>query len=246
MKNVEKWFPTKYEFRNKRLRASRKTKFLSVSSRLMTDITAEFYQQYLPRYAKGNLADLGCGNVPFYEVYKDLVDQNVCADWPNSAHQNQYLDIACNLNEPLPFSDATFDTIILSEVMEHIAEPELVWSELARILKPKGHVIISVPFLYKVHEAPHDYYRYTEFALRNFARKNNFEVLELLPFGGLPEVLTDITAKNMAKIPLIGKYCSSLLQWLCWSFIHTRFGKKISRQTAVAYPIGYFLVVKKS
>lgn len=245
MKNSQTWFPTKYEFNRKRLRGSRNSEFLSVSSRLMTDITASFYQHYIAKYVSGKLADLGCGNVPFYAVYKNLVHENICADWPNSAHQNHYLDVECDLNQPLPFPDREFDSIIISEVLEHISNPELIWTEMSRILKPQGKLLLSVPFFYKIHEAPYDFYRYTEFALRNFAEKNNLTVLELKRFGGLPEIFTDLIAKFVVKTPLIGRMCSGLLQNFCWLFINTRFGRKISMQSAVAYPLGYFMVLEK-
>lgn len=245
MKNTEHWKPTKYELRNSRLRASRNPQFVSVSSRLMIDITASFYQTALPKYARGSLADMGCGNVPFYLVYKDLVTEVTCVDWPNTLHKNQYLDLECDLNKPLPLPDNQFDTIIISEVFEHIAEPEVLWSEITRILKPNGKMLVSVPFLYKIHEAPHDYFRYTEFALKNYATKNNLRVLELERFGGLPLVLTDLYAKMIVKIPLAGNALAAFMQWLCLWFIRTRLGNRISANTGKAYPLGYFMVVEK-
>ncbi len=245
MKNQEQWFATKYEQRGNAFRASRNTKYLSTSSRLMADITANFYQHYLTIYAKGKLIDLGCGNVPFYSLYKNLATEIICVDWPNTAHKNSYLDFECDLNKPLPIAENTFDTIIISEVLEHISNPELTWSEMARILKPDGKIILSVPFLYKIHEAPHDYFRYTEFALKNFAQKNHLKVLELKTFGGLPEVLTDIFAKKIIQLPLVGKTLSSWLQTFCLFFVNTKIGKRISTNTGVAYPLGYFMVVEK-
>lgn len=245
MKNVDRWFPTKYEFKNHRLRGSRNPTFLSISSRLMTDITASLYQHNLPLYATGRLADLGCGNVPFYMIYKDLITENICADWPNSLHQNQYLDVACDLNQPLPFEDKSFDTIVISEVLEHIANPEVIWKEMERILKPGGKILLSVPFFYRIHEAPFDYYRYTEFALKHLAEKNKLHVLKLESFGGLPEIFTDVLAKNLTRIPLLGKGLASAAQSFCWFFIRTRWGKKVSAKTGKMYPLGYFMVVEK-
>jgi SAM-dependent methyltransferase len=245
MKNSHSWFPTKYEFYKQKLRASRNSKFLSVSSRLMTDITASFYQKYIPLHIKGRLADLGCGNVPFYFVYKQYVTENICIDWPNSFHKNEYLDIACDLNEPLPIADASFDSIIISEVLEHIADPQMLWSEMSRILKQQGKALLSVPFFYKIHEAPHDYFRYTEFSLRNFANKNGFRVVELASFGGLPEIFTDILAKNLVKIPVIGEGCAVAVQGICRLFVRTGVGKKMSARSGVAYPLGYFMVIEK-
>jgi SAM-dependent methyltransferase len=245
MQNAQSWSPTKYVFKNNKLKGSRNAKHLSVSSRLMTDITASFYQHYIPLHVKGKLADLGCGNVPFFEVYKDKVTDNICVDWPNTMHRNRYLDYECDLNKPLPFQDNEFDTIIISEVLEHIAHPEVIWAEMARILKPSGKILLSVPFFYKIHEAPYDYYRYTEFCLRNLAEKNGLQTLELKSFGGLPEIFTDIFAKKFMILPVIGRLCSKFVQACCSLFLKTGFGKKVSRKTGKEFPLGYFMIVEK-
>jgi SAM-dependent methyltransferase len=246
MRNAQSWFPTKYVLKNQVLKGSRDPQFLSISSRLMTDITASFYQRYLPLHAKGRLADLGCGNVPFYHVYKNLITENICVDWPNSMHANHYLDCEYDLNKPLPFANDHFDTIIISEVLEHISNPEMIWSEMARILKPKGKILLSVPFFYKIHEAPYDYYRYTEFALQHLATKNKLSTIELQSFGGLPEIFTDMLAKNLTRVPLAGSSFSKLVQYTCSLFLKTGFGKKISSKTGKTFPLGYFMIVEKT
>jgi hypothetical protein len=68
MQNRNKWAPSKYVYRNGKLRASRDRKALRFSSRLVTDLVAEVYDAYIPVHATGTLIDLGCGNVPLYEV----------------------------------------------------------------------------------------------------------------------------------------------------------------------------------
>jgi SAM-dependent methyltransferase len=246
MKNTQSWRPTKYEWRNGKLRASRNPRFVAVSSRLMIDVTATFYQAALPAHARGSLADMGCGNVPFYMLYSDLVQEITCIDWPNTLHTNQHLDLECDLNQPLPLPDNRFDTIILSEVLEHIAEPVLLWTELTRILKPGGKMLVSVPFLYKIHEAPHDYFRYTEFSLKKFASQNKLRVVELKSFGGLPLVLADLYAKMLVKIPLLGNTLASVVQSVCLWFVTTRWGNQLSANTGKAYPLGYFMIVEKT
>jgi 2-polyprenyl-3-methyl-5-hydroxy-6-metoxy-1,4-benzoquinol methylase len=50
-----------------------------------------------------------------------------------------------NLNERLPLADQSFDVVVLSEVLEHLPYPELTLGEAARILRPNGKLIGSVP-----------------------------------------------------------------------------------------------------
>jgi hypothetical protein len=73
MKNKEDWKPSKFVYENGRLIGSRDPSEVSISSRLITDVIANFYDQYLKQYARGRLLDLGCGKVPLYATYRELV-----------------------------------------------------------------------------------------------------------------------------------------------------------------------------
>lgn len=234
--------------RNGRLRATRDSSQLKTASRLVTDLVAARYDQAIRSYAKGDLIDLGCGNVPLYPAYKDRVSSITCVDWPATKHKLDHLDHEVDLTQRLPFLDNSFDTIILSGVLEHIPKPGQLWSEMYRILAPGGVAIINTPFLYWVHEVPHDYYRYTEYALERFAEEANFSVISLEPIGGLPEVLADFIAKKPRVIPIIGhlfrKPTTILIQKMTWVFVHS-LGKSMSRKTSKKFPLGYFMVVEK-
>ena len=244
MKNNDTWEPSKYVFRNGRLIASRNPADCGAGSRLMGDIIARFYQQYIPIYTKGALLDLGCGAAPLYGMYKDYCRTITCSDWPNTSHNNVYVDIYCDLAEQLPFQNEQFDTIILSDVHEHIPKPESLFMEIYRILSKGGHAIINVPFYYWIHEQPYDYYRYTEFALKRFANNAGFNLILLDTMGGVVEVVTDILAKYMLQ-HVGGKYISSFLQNTASLFCKTKIGRRISRKTGKLFPLGYFLVLQK-
>jgi 2-polyprenyl-3-methyl-5-hydroxy-6-metoxy-1,4-benzoquinol methylase len=121
-----------------------------------------------------------------------------CVDWQNSLHKNEFLDHECDLTAEPPFSDAQFDTIILSDVLEHIPAPDKLWVEMARILAPGGKVLMNTPFFFWLHETPHGYY-----PLRQYAQSVNLDLVILEPIGGgALEVVTDILAKNRCFLPL--------------------------------------------
>ena len=119
------------------------------------------------------------------------------------------------MTKELPFDDNEFDTIILSDVLEHIPVPEQLWNEMTRILAHNGKIIMNVPFYYWLHEEPYDYYRYTEFALRRYVEMSALNLILLEPLGGAPEVMADIFAKNISLLPKLGRFNSD-----CYSIVY--------------------------
>jgi SAM-dependent methyltransferase len=216
-----------------------------MASRLVADRTALLYERYLPRFARGRLLDLGCGQVPLYLIYRSHVTTVTCVDWGRSAHDTAHVDVECDLREPLPLRTGSFDTIILSDVLEHVPDPKHLWGEAARVLADDGHLVASVPFLAWIHEAPHDYYRFTEYALRLFLNQANLEEVILQPVGGAPEVLTDLAAKSVATVPLVGSGVAVAAQAVV-EFLGRRSPLSYwSNRSARLFPLGYFLVARR-
>jgi SAM-dependent methyltransferase len=239
MRRAEAWVPTKFELRGTRWRASRNRKYVAPSSRIMADRIATAYESALRKYAGGDLLDLGCGNVPLYGVYKERARTVVCADWPGSIHSAGHVDVQLDLNGNLPFKDASFDTVILTDVLEHLPTPARAWSEVSRILRPEGSLIVGVPFLYWIHEHPHDYHRYTEFQLRNFCREHGLQVVELAAYGGPVDVLGD----TLTKMLFSRAATRCVVPLLSMAFIVA--GRRIAtRQSPM--PLGYLLVASRT
>jgi SAM-dependent methyltransferase len=92
-----------------------------------------------------------------------------------------------DLRAPLPFVDAAFDAAVCTEVLEHVDNARFVLSELARVLRPGGRLLVSVPFVFHYHEDPQDVRRYTPAGLRAALQQAGFDV-ELA--GGLGNKLT--------------------------------------------------------
>ena len=245
MRNPQLWAPSKFVVFKGRLRGSRDTKAVGVASRIMVDLIGRFYQCALPKYATGRLIDLGCGRVPLYATYKNLVTESTCVDWAQTHHPNPHLDQEQDLNQPIGFPDLAFDTIILSDVLEHIRKPEELVREMHRVLRPKGHVIMNVPFYYGLHEQPFDYFRYTRHALRSMAEDTGFTVVHLEEIGGVPEIITDLISKTAMTMPIVGRIIARTVQRCTGWFIRTGFGARLSARTSKDFPYGYGLVLRK-
>ncbi|MBI2055923.1 MAG: class I SAM-dependent methyltransferase [Candidatus Sungbacteria bacterium] len=80
----------------------------------------------------------------------------------------------------LPFADNTFDAVMTTKVLlEHVSEPELTLREIKRVLKPGGEAFLLAPFITIAHQAPYDFFRYTEYGLRHLFKKTGFDVVSL-------------------------------------------------------------------
>jgi ubiquinone/menaquinone biosynthesis C-methylase UbiE len=241
MKNKELWRESKYiKTKKGHWQSSKNTDELSVSSRLIANLVVQWYEQHVPQYVRGRLLDLGCGKVPLFGMYHPYVTEIHCVDWENSLHKNAYLDIACDINKPLPFPDNYFDTIILSDVLEHIIEPKLLFGEMYRILQTNGKILLNVPFYYPIHEAPYDYFRYTQFTLQKFADEAHLKIVKLSDAGGIVTWI-DLTSKLLAGFPVVGRCMATILQNMAYFVLK----RKRQKQTFSTFPLAYCAIIEK-
>jgi SAM-dependent methyltransferase len=91
-------------------------------------------------------------------------------------------DVVADVQDLGCFPDASFDAVLLLEVLEHVPAPDAALSEVHRVLAPGGRVLLSTPFLLEIHEAPHDFYRFTEYGLRHLLR--GFEQVRVVRRNG--------------------------------------------------------------
>jgi SAM-dependent methyltransferase len=135
------------------------------------------------RYARGRMLDVGCGSKPWARLFAGSVDEHVGVDRIESVRGGAKVDIVASAYEvPLPDEDA--DTVLLSAVLEHLERPWDGLAECRRLLRPGGHLIVTAPFIFHVHEQPHDFFRFSPFGLRSLLERAGFEVVELVPLAG--------------------------------------------------------------
>lgn len=241
MRREQDWRPTKFAMTDGQLQADASGAYVSVTSRIIADLLASHYSTALEAHARGRLLDLGCGNVPLFGVYRKLVEEVYCVDWPTSIHGGEHIDVFANLAEPLPFRDASFDTVLLTDVLEHIPTPENLIGEASRLLRAGGNIIIGVPFLYWLHEIPHDYNRYTRYQLERLLRKAGLNILQLTAIGGSPEVLADILGKTFATRPKLAMTFVTVARWL----LNRARVRRLSFRTREIFPLAYLVVATK-
>ena len=211
------------------------TRGVEGGSYLIASLVGEFYSRAVPEWVRGTLADVGCGSAPLYGLYQTYADAIFWLDWPASVHANAALDAECDLNVGLPVRDHAFDVVILSDVLEHIRQPTVVWNELIRTLAPGGVLLGNAPFMYWIHEAPHDYCRYTEFALRAAIADAGGEIVSIEAIGGSLDVLADFVGKHLGLFPLIGQPIARATARVALRFGRTR-GAAHPRRIGVEVP----------
>lgn len=149
---------------------------------LLYDQADKYLLEY-SKYYKGTLLDLGCADKPYEKFFKQYVARYIGVDWSNTIH-NSKADIIADLNKKIEIKDNYADTIISLNVLEHLYEPQIFLNESYRLLKDGGYMIVHVPFQWRIHEIPHDYFRYTPYGLKYLFEKAGFADVKVQPTCG--------------------------------------------------------------
>lgn len=125
----------------------------------------------------GKVLDVGCGNKPYMSLYSAEEYVGLEVDTPENRAAKAadlYYD-----GEHFPFDPGSFDSVVSNQVFEHVRDPDQFLTEISRILRDDGLVLITAPFVWDEHEQPHDYTRYSSFGMTSILNRHGFEILEL-------------------------------------------------------------------
>lgn len=141
------------------------------------------HRRWLPRWvsahACGTVLDVGCGNGSL-RGHLAATTRYVGIDFPvtSGLGYRGRVDVFAD-GAALPIASGCADTVILLDVLEHMRRPEEALNEAARVLRPGGKCLVHVPFLYPLHDIPHDYQRWTRYGLERLFSARNFQSLEI-------------------------------------------------------------------
>jgi SAM-dependent methyltransferase len=135
------------------------------------------------QYLRGRMLDVGCGDKPYETVLRPYVTEHIGLDHPDSLHGLRHADIVASAYE-IPVGDAHFDSILATEVLEHLEDPLAALREWARVLVPGGCIVMTTPTLWHLHDEPRDFYRYTRHGVEHLLRRAGFEIVEISTIGG--------------------------------------------------------------
>lgn len=147
---------------------------------------------------EGRLLDVGCGRKPYRNLFAATEYVGMEIDTPENRANKQadcFYDGTC-----FPFPDQYFDGVICNQVLEHVFTPDLFLTEIERVLKPGGKLLLTVPFVWDEHEQPWDYGRYSSFGLKSLLEKNGFEVAEQRKINADVRVLFQLINAYLYKV----------------------------------------------
>lgn len=150
-------------------------------SSLTLSLTKDF-KNAVKKFIKGKTLDAGGGNLSQKKIIQKYASEYLSLDIEK---RNSEIDIICDIQKMNFIKENIFDSVVCTQVLEHVPEPEKAINEIYRILKKNGKVIISVPHLSGLHEEPNDYFRYTNHGIEYLVKKAGFKVEYIKKSGGL-------------------------------------------------------------
>lgn len=152
----------------------------------MLSTTKDIVLHVLP-HINGRVLDLGAGMAKYRVIIKKNATDYVACD----IKKNENIDIVCDVTN-LNFPPESFDTVISTQVFEHIGNPFIVAKEIKKVLKTDGNAIITAPFMFPFHADPKDNFRFSKEGLEEIFRSVGFEIIDSGIYGGFFMVISEM------------------------------------------------------
>lgn len=163
-------------------------------------------RQTLPKF-RGRFLDVGCGEKPYHDLIMaspskvtEYIGLDLAADM-SAAYSRAVPDLHWD-GVKIPLPDSSVDSAMATEVLEHCPEPAVVLAEVSRVLRSGGTFFMTIPFLWPLHDVPHDEYRYTPFALKRLLEEAGFTDVKVDPMGGWNASLAQMIGLYVQRAPM--------------------------------------------
>ena len=124
--------------------------------------------------------DAGAGEQPYKRIFDGLNYEST--DMPGGFYKMKH-DFECELHD-IPKPNDHYDVVVLTQVLEHVPDPQATLSEIYRVLKPNGKLLISVPLNGPLHGEPWHFFQFTHYGLNQLALNTGFHITEIEKIGG--------------------------------------------------------------
>lgn len=155
---------------------------------------------------QGTVLDVGCGDKPYKYLFKygtdykgiDFKSHSSTNCFPYTEPPDYYFQDDYTKTFKLSFKDEEFDHVAAFQVLEHHQDPEMMFHEIFRIVKPGGYVLITVPFLGGIHGEPDDYQRFTKYGLKVRAEKYG-KVIDIKKQGSIFSIISTFFGETLVR-----------------------------------------------
>lgn len=138
-------------------------------------------------YISGATLDLGAGT----SKYRGIIYPNALKYTTFDIQGGKNINVVGDVLNP-PFKDGEFDTVISTQVLEHVEKPWIMISQISRIIKPGGLCIITAPFMFPFHADPHDFFRYSKKGMESLFENEGFEIIESGTYGKIFSLFSEM------------------------------------------------------
>lgn len=197
--------------------------------------------QMLDKFEKieGKIVDFGCSSRPYYHEYIERGNSILKVD----IEMGPGIDMQVNLEDnSLPMPDGSIDSILLVNVLELLKNPESLFLEFIRILKPDGKIFFSSLLTINLRPQPGDYNRWTELKIRLSLKEAGFKNIEIIPIGERFTVCTNLIISPIPLKGILGIIVKGPIYILAL-WLDRLIPKNILKNHPC--PIGYFCIAQK-
>ena len=120
-----------------------------------------------------------------------------------------HLDVVADLTA-LPFPSTIFQAAVNIVTLEHVREPARALQEISRVLESGGRLLLIVPHEWEVHQAPHDYFRYTSHGIAYLLQQAGMEPVSLQPVGGYFRLMSRRLLNGLQFFPSLWFYAAAV------------------------------------
>ncbi|MBX4199207.1 class I SAM-dependent methyltransferase [Candidatus Parcubacteria bacterium] len=171
-------------------------------------ITRKNLERFLQRHATTKRTlDVGSGGSAYSKYFPDRLTMDL--------DPTRKPEVVADAHD-LPFKDEEFEVILCTEVLEHVKNPFKVESELRRVAKRGGQLILSTRFVFPLHDTPHDYWRYTKYGLRELFKE--WEIVEIVEetenFSAIGALLQRLAFQSELRFNKLSKLVLFLLAFI--------------------------------
>lgn len=132
-------------------------------------------------HVRGRVLDAGAGRQAYRKLIERYAGSYESLDKDDADGATDHVaDV-----QSMPLPDETYDTLVCTQVLQHVPDPGAAMKEMARTLRRGGMLILSAPHLVWLHNEPHDYFRFTVHGLRRLLDEAGLRPISIDPVGGL-------------------------------------------------------------